>query len=194
VFFSPLHVGSATPTLEATPHHHSPIARPNGVTPLPSFFRPSSRASPRPHRLPWSAAYTSLVRTPRSFRMPCPLSSCATTPRSIIERRLAMVPHHRGAGVASPSCLCSVRAERTPHVSMSSALAVAWAGRCAVGHSITWSAGPRRYCASGPCTEASPLDLFCFSKFSDLVQIIANFKNLHRIHLTLENYETKFVG
>jgi hypothetical protein len=36
------------------------------------------------------------------------------------------------------------------------------------------------------------LDLF--SKFSDLIQIIVNFRNLHIIHLNSENYETNFVG
>jgi hypothetical protein len=50
------------------------------------------------------------------------------------------------------------------------------------------------YYADGPRAKFSPLVLFCFSKFSDLVQIIANFKNLYMIHLTLENYETNFVG
>jgi hypothetical protein len=54
--------------------------------------------------------------------------------------------------------------------------------------------GPHRYCANRPRAEAGSLALFCFSKFSDLVQIIANFKNLHMIHLTSENYETNFVG
>jgi hypothetical protein len=44
-----------------------------------------------------------------------------------------------------------------------------------------------------PCAEAGPLALICFPEFSELVQIIANFKNLHRIYLTLENYETNFV-
>jgi hypothetical protein len=59
---------------------------------------------------------------------------------------------------------------------------------------ITGSVGRARRCASGPHAEASPLAFFCFSKFSDLVQIIANFKTLHKIHLTSENYETNFVG
>jgi hypothetical protein len=35
---------------------------------------------------------------------------------------------------------------------------------------------PPSYCAAGPRAEAGPLALFCFSKFSDLVQIIATSK------------------
>jgi hypothetical protein len=42
--------------------------------------------------------------------------------------------------------------------------------------------------------EIGPLALICFPEFSELVQIIANFKKLHMIHLTSENYETNFVG
>jgi hypothetical protein len=86
------------------------------------------------------------------------------------------------------------RAERTPHVSASSVLAVAWVDRCAMGRAIACSVGPRLYCAIRPLAEAGLLALFCFSKFSDLVQIIANFKNLHRIHLASENYEANFDG
>jgi hypothetical protein len=52
----------------------------------------------------------------------------------------------------------------------------------------------RRYYASGPRAEAGLLAFFSFSQFSDLVQIIANFINLHMIHLTSKNHETKFVG
>jgi hypothetical protein len=63
-----------------------------------------------------------------------------------------------------------------------------------VGHAIACSTRPHQHCASGLRAEAGMLALFCFSKFSDLVQIITNFKNLHRIHLTSENFETNFVG
>jgi hypothetical protein len=35
--------------------------------------------------------------------------------------------------------------------------------------------------------------LIYFPEFSELVQIIANFKNLHMIHLTSENYEIIFL-
>jgi hypothetical protein len=41
--------------------------------------------------------------------------------------------------------------------------------------------------------EIDPLALICFPEFSELVQIIANFKILHMTHLTSENYETNFV-
>jgi hypothetical protein len=41
---------------------------------------------------------------------------------------------------------------------------------------------------------AGPLALICFPEFYELVQIIANFKNLHMIHLTSANYETNFIG
>jgi hypothetical protein len=65
---------------------------------------------------------------------------------------------------------------------------------------VTCSVGRARFCASRPPrpvlmgrAEISPLASFCFSKFPDLFQIIAYFKNLHMIHLTLKNYETKFV-
>jgi hypothetical protein len=51
-----------------------------------------------------------------------------------------------------------------------------------------------RYYASGPRAEAGLLAFFSFSQFSDLVQIIAIFINLHMIHLTSENHETNFVG
>jgi hypothetical protein len=57
--------------------------------------------------------------------------------------------------------------------------------------------GPRQCrirCGPRTIAGAGSLALFCFSKISDLVQIIANFKNLHMIHLTSENYETNFVG
>jgi hypothetical protein len=80
--------------------------------PLPrllSTCRPSPRALLKSRRLPRSAAYTSSVRTPRSFPMSYPLSSCTTTPRSVIEHRLGVVLHRRGAGAASPSWLCSAR-------------------------------------------------------------------------------------
>jgi hypothetical protein len=42
--------------------------------------------------------------------------------------------------------------------------------------------------------EIGPLALICFPEFSELVQIIANFKNLHKIHLTSENFETNFIA
>jgi hypothetical protein len=63
-----------------------------------------------------------------------------------------------------------------------------------MGHAVACSAELRRYCASRPRAEDGPLALICFPEFSELVQIIANFKKLQRIHLTLENYEANFVG
>jgi hypothetical protein len=42
--------------------------------------------------------------------------------------------------------------------------------------------------------EIGLLALICFPEFSELVQIIANFKKLHTIHLTSKNYETNFIG
>jgi hypothetical protein len=42
--------------------------------------------------------------------------------------------------------------------------------------------------------EIGLLALICFPEISELVQIIAKFKNLHMTHLTPENYETNFVG
>jgi hypothetical protein len=67
------------------------------------------RAEPKPRRLPRSTACTSSVRTPLLFPVPYSLSSYTTTPRTIVERRLAMVPHHRGAGAAPPPWLHSAR-------------------------------------------------------------------------------------
>jgi hypothetical protein len=79
-------------------------------------------------------------------------------------------------------------------------LAEARADRCVVGHapsSVPWAA---RHRASRPPrtvltgrAEIGPLALIYFPEFSELVQIIANFKNLHMIHLTSENYEIIFL-
>jgi hypothetical protein len=56
------------------------------------------------------------------------------------------------------------------------------------------------FCATQPpCpmlmgrAEVGPLASFCFSKFPDFFQIIVEFKNLHKIYLTAENYETNFI-
>jgi hypothetical protein len=66
---------------------------------------------------------------------------------------------------------------------------------------IASSVGHAWFCASCPPRlvlmgrgEIGPFASFYFSNFSDLFQIITDFKNLHMIHLTLENYETNFVG
>jgi hypothetical protein len=42
--------------------------------------------------------------------------------------------------------------------------------------------------------EIGPLALICVPEFSELVQIVANLKNLCMIHLTSKNYETNFIG
>jgi hypothetical protein len=83
---------------------------------------------------------------------------------------------------------------------LSPVLAEAWAGRCAMGctpSSVPWAV---QHCASRPPrtvlmgrVEIGTLPLFCFLKFYELVQIIANFNFFHMIHLTLKNYETNFV-
>jgi hypothetical protein len=50
-FLLPLRAGPAAPSLEARPEcQHSPVVRPTGVVPLPSFFRPSLK----PRHLPMS--------------------------------------------------------------------------------------------------------------------------------------------
>jgi hypothetical protein len=81
------------------------------------------------------------------------------------------------------------------------ALGPARAGRCAVGCTPSSMSLAAQHCASrllhtvlGGRAEIGPLALICFSEFSELVEIIANFKKLYRIHLTSENYEINFVG
>jgi hypothetical protein len=81
------------------------------------------------------------------------------------------------------------------------ALAEARAGRCAMGDAPSSMPWAERHCASRPPrtvlmgrTELGPLAIICFPKFSELDRIIANFKNLYKIHLTSKNYKTNFVG
>jgi hypothetical protein len=90
--------------------------------------------------------------------------------------------------------------EKKPHT-LGPALAEERVGHYAVSRALSsmpWAA--RHYASRPPRTvlmgraEIGPLALICFTEFSELVQIIANFKKLCMIHLTSENYETNFVG
>jgi hypothetical protein len=66
---------------------------------------------------------------------------------------------------------------------LGSALAMARAGCCAVGRTPSFVPWAAQHCASRPPrkvpmgrAEIGPLALICFPEFSELVQIIANFK------------------
>jgi hypothetical protein len=70
------------------------------------------------------------------------------------------------------------------------ALGPARAGRCTVGCTPSSMPLAAQHCASRlrhtmlmGRAKISPLASICFSEFSELVEIIANFKNLYRIHL-----------
>jgi hypothetical protein len=63
----------------------------------------------------------------------------------------------------------------------------------AVGHAVLLHYA-MQHCASGPHTEAGPLALNYFFKIFQFNSNFANFKNLHKIHLKSENYETNFAG
>jgi hypothetical protein len=93
---------------------------------------------------------------------------------------------------------------QTPCVSAPSALALVWVAAQSghVGYYASrplWAtrhcAGrPHQYCASGLHAEAGPLALNYLFKFFRFNSNFVNLKNLHRIHLNSENYETKFLG
>jgi hypothetical protein len=84
-------------------------------------------------------------------------------PRSVVEDRLAIVPHRRGAGAPSPRALgpsleSSVAAT---HQSIRPSVVVG----CTV-----LLQQDMQHCASGPCAEAAPLALnYYFFNFSNLI-------------------------
>jgi hypothetical protein len=63
-----------------------------------------------------------------------------------------------------------------------------------VGHARRCANSPPHTVQTGRALDSARWPYFVFPEFSELVQIIANFKNLHMIHLTSENYETNFIG
>jgi hypothetical protein len=148
--------------------------------PLPcllSVCKPSLRALPKSHCLPRSTACTLSVRTPRSFPVPYPLLSCATMPRSVVERRLAAVPHHRGDGAASPSWLRSAPSARRAPRALERSVATAHhtvQPSVAVGHALLQQATPSTVLAGRALKPARGLCfIFLFSEYN---QINANSK------------------
>jgi hypothetical protein len=115
----------------------------------------------------------------------------------------AGVRHGRGCGAPrlaappEPCRRCGRSARQGPTwVQPTSRLRPAWSWavpRMAVDHAHTVRAGHGR-CAVGPRPRIRPIDLRIVLLFSEYIQILSKFKNLCRIHLNLENYETNFVG
>jgi hypothetical protein len=62
-----------------------------------------------------------------------------------------------------------------------------------MGHTQRCASRPPHTVQMGRALDSACWPCFVFPEFSELVQIIANFKNMHKIHLISENYETNFV-
>jgi hypothetical protein len=73
---------------------------------------------------------------------------------------------------------------------------LSWATRhpLFVGDARPYASRPPHIVQAGRALDSASWPCFDFPESFELVKIIANFKNLHRIDLTSENYETNFVG
>jgi hypothetical protein len=138
------------------------------VSPVPPVSRP-----PRVHRRrPDSSPRPPPDRSPRSRRHPDRRGPKLSTSGSVAASRrslVAVTPRRR------------LRAGEPPFPAVSRAPAL---GR---------TRGPRPHCASGPSAVSAqwhPVKFYYFLIYS----FQCKFKNLCRIHLISENYETNFVG
>jgi hypothetical protein len=63
-----------------------------------------------------------------------------------------------------------------------------------VGHAWPYASMPPHIVQTGRALDSASWPCFVFTEFSELVKIIANFKNLHRIDLTSEIMKQILLG